>query len=130
MLEQMNDSLCYYSGLAAARTRNDEQRPVAMLNRAKLFRIEQHARIQGAGVSIQDPGKVRIRLESYPFLMNQATTFRLLHLLAGRANRCTALYFGPIPESGTGNLLFQLVAPAFRPAIADLMVGATLKSRP
>ena len=46
MREQMNDSLRYYSGLAAARTRNDQQRPVAMLNRPKLFRIEQHARIQ------------------------------------------------------------------------------------
>ena len=123
MLEQMNDSLGYYSGLAAARARDDQQRPVAVLNRPKLFRIEQHARIQRAGVRIQDSWKIRIRLESYPFLMNQATTFRLLHVLAGRAN-------GPNPQLGIGDVLFQLVALAFRPEIADLKVGATFKSQP
>jgi len=123
MLEQMNNSLRYYSGLAAARTRNHQQRPVAVLNRPKLFRIEQHARIQDAGVRIQDSGKTRIRLESYPFLMNQATTFRLLRVLAGGTN-------GPNPELGIGNVLFQFVALAFRPEIADLKVGATFKSQP
>jgi len=138
MLEQMNNSLRYYSGLAAARTRNHQQRPVAVLNRPKLFRIEQHARIQDAGVRIQDSGKIRIRLESYPFLMNQATTFRLLRVLAGRANSCIAMYFGPNPELGMGSVLFQPVALALRPAIADpslrsgqaLKVGATFKSQP
>jgi hypothetical protein len=119
MLEQMNDPLRYHSGLAAARTRNDQQRPVAMLNRPKLFRIEQHAGIQDAGVRIQDSGKIRIPLESYPFFMNQATTFRLWRVLAGGANPCAAMYFGPNPELGIGSVLFQLVAPAFMPAIAD-----------
>ena len=112
MLEQMNNSLCYHSGLAAARARNNEQRPVAMLNRPKLFRIEQHARIQGAGVRNQESGIIRIRLESYPFLINQATTFLLLRAVAGLANPCAAVYFGSNPESGTGEVLFPLAGLA------------------
>lgn len=55
--------------------------------------------------------------------MNRATTFRLLRVLAGRAN-------GRNPELGIGNVLFQLVGLAFRPEIADLRVGATFKSQP
>jgi hypothetical protein len=51
--------------------------------------------------------------------MNQATTFRLWRVLAGGANPCAAMYFGPNPELGIGSVLFQLVAPAFMPAIAD-----------
>jgi len=77
VLEQMNNALRYNSGLAASRARNDQQRADAVINRPKLFRVEQHARIQDAGVRIQDSGKTQIRSESYPFLRNQATTFRL-----------------------------------------------------
>ena len=70
--------------------------------------------------------------------MTQATTFRVLRVLAGRANSCIAMYFGPNPELGIGSVLFQLVALAFRPGIADpslrsgqaLKVGATFKSQP
>jgi hypothetical protein len=78
-----------------------------MLNRPKLFRIEQHARIQDAEVRTQDSGKIRIRLESYPFLINKATTFRLLRALAGRAIPCAAMNFGPNPELGAGSVLIS-----------------------
>jgi hypothetical protein len=69
--------------------------------------------------------------------MTQATTFRVLRVLAGRANPCTAMYFGLNPELGIGSVPFQLVALAFRPAIADpslrsgqaLKVGTTFKSQ-
>ena len=61
--------------------------------------------------------------------MTQATTFRVLRVLAGRANPCTAMYFGLNPELGIGSVPFQLVALAFRPAIADPSLRAGSKGR-
>jgi len=53
VLEQMDNPLRDNTGLTASRARDDEQRPVAMFNRPKLFRVEQHARNQESGYRIQ-----------------------------------------------------------------------------
>jgi hypothetical protein len=53
VLEQMDNPLRDNTGLAASRARDDEQRPVAMFNCPKLFRVEQHVRNQESGYRIQ-----------------------------------------------------------------------------